>query len=327
MRVAVVGAGLAGAHVARRLTDAGCAVRVFEKARGAGGRMSTRRSDGGAFDHGAQYFTARDLRFAQQVEAWCESGVAAPFTGRIVRLTAGRPRDEDRAVDRFVGAPRMNAVVKERLADIPLEAGVRIVDIRREAGRWSLRSEAGARYGDFDLVVLAIPPAQAAPLLDGVPALAVRAAKARLAPCHAVMFVFSSPLDVSFDGAFVDGDVLAWAMRNDAKPGREGEGCWVVHTRAEWSEANVDASSEAVGDAATAAFAVALGRPLPAIRYRAAHRWLFARAAQPLDPTPLFEPDAGMGVCGDWVGGDRVEDAFLSAERLASAIVARGAGA
>ena len=38
IRAAVIGAGLAGLRVAHRLAEAGAQVRVFEKARGAGGR-------------------------------------------------------------------------------------------------------------------------------------------------------------------------------------------------------------------------------------------------------------------------------------------------
>jgi len=39
VRIAVVGAGIAGLACARSLRNAGHAVRVFEKSRGAGGRM------------------------------------------------------------------------------------------------------------------------------------------------------------------------------------------------------------------------------------------------------------------------------------------------
>ena len=42
----------------------GWAVTVFDKGRGPGGRLATRRADDLRFDHGAQYFTARDPRFA-----------------------------------------------------------------------------------------------------------------------------------------------------------------------------------------------------------------------------------------------------------------------
>ena len=52
--VAVIGAGISGLFAARTLQDHGMTVKVFEKGRGVGGRMSTRRINGGAtFDHGA----------------------------------------------------------------------------------------------------------------------------------------------------------------------------------------------------------------------------------------------------------------------------------
>ena len=61
--IAVVGAGIAVITCARTLIQAGHRVTVFEKSRGAGGRMSTRNTEFGSFDHGAQYFTVRDERF------------------------------------------------------------------------------------------------------------------------------------------------------------------------------------------------------------------------------------------------------------------------
>ena len=44
LRVAVVGAGISGLICARTLLDHGLAVTVFEKSRGVGGRMATRRT-------------------------------------------------------------------------------------------------------------------------------------------------------------------------------------------------------------------------------------------------------------------------------------------
>ena len=43
MRVAVIGAGIAGLNAARQLEAAGMEAVLFEKARGASGRLSTRR--------------------------------------------------------------------------------------------------------------------------------------------------------------------------------------------------------------------------------------------------------------------------------------------
>ncbi|MEO0321149.1 MAG: NAD(P)-binding protein, partial [Pseudomonadota bacterium] len=59
LSVAVIGAGLSGVVVANGLVEKGHTVRVFEKSRGVGGRLSTRRvrdegeAKGVEFDHGA----------------------------------------------------------------------------------------------------------------------------------------------------------------------------------------------------------------------------------------------------------------------------------
>ncbi|MDP3490273.1 MAG: FAD-dependent oxidoreductase, partial [Phenylobacterium sp.] len=43
MKIAIIGAGMAGLSCAEALSDAGHAVQVLDKGRGPGGRMSTRR--------------------------------------------------------------------------------------------------------------------------------------------------------------------------------------------------------------------------------------------------------------------------------------------
>jgi hypothetical protein len=59
VRVAIVGAGIAGLTAGRALAAAGAAVELFDKRRGRGGHVSTRRRENGAFDHGARRFSAR----------------------------------------------------------------------------------------------------------------------------------------------------------------------------------------------------------------------------------------------------------------------------
>ncbi|HAG79508.1 MAG TPA: FAD-dependent oxidoreductase, partial [Pseudomonas sp.] len=43
--IAVIGTGIAGLSAARALHDAGQAVHLFDKSRGSGGRMASKRSD------------------------------------------------------------------------------------------------------------------------------------------------------------------------------------------------------------------------------------------------------------------------------------------
>ena len=109
-RVAVIGAGLAGLAAAHGFVRAGASVTVFEKARAPGGRISTRRADALAFDHGAQYFTCRDPRFAEILEPLRRGGVVAPWPGRIRSLRRGRVSPLREETERLVGVPGMSAL-------------------------------------------------------------------------------------------------------------------------------------------------------------------------------------------------------------------------
>ncbi|MEO8855455.1 MAG: FAD-dependent oxidoreductase, partial [Burkholderiaceae bacterium] len=113
-QIAVIGAGLAGISCARTLAQAGHRVRVFEKGSAAGGRMATRDSVFGGFDHGAQYFTVRDPRFERALatapdlcKRWSANTVQVlDEHGRVA--AAGLPSSEAH----WVPVPGMSALVR-----------------------------------------------------------------------------------------------------------------------------------------------------------------------------------------------------------------------
>jgi len=214
----------------------------------------------------------------------------------------------------------MSAIGRDLAGEVPSDFSVRIESVRREGQRWILTTDQGEKQGLFDMVVAAVPAPQAVPLLAEAPLLAGTASGVRMLPCHAVMLRFDSEIDVEFDAAFVRSSPLGWIARNGSKPGRLDESCWVLHSTAEWSEAHVDCDSEDVRDRLLAAFGAAIGRSLPATQFSAVHRWLYARPMGSYADGPLWDRDLRIGACGDWTHGDRVEDAFLSAEALADAI-------
>ena len=321
MRVAVIGAGIAGLNAARKLQAEGMEVMLFEKARGASGRLSTRRSDFGAFDHGAQYFTARDGEFQAQVATWLEEGVVERWGGRIVRISGEGHATEAVASERYVGCPGMSAVARALRGDLNIALGVRIECVKRVGQRWTLTTDAGFEYPDFEMLVLAVPAPQAVPLLAGYPKLESEARRVEMSACHAVMVRFEKPYDPGFDGAFVESDVVSWVARNSSKPGRGPEACWVLHSSPEWSASHLGAEASEVARAMLSGLQDAVGSALPDVEYSAMHRWLLARAMHPLESGPLWDGEQKLGVCGDWTLGDRVEDGFVSASRLVDRIL------
>ena len=324
--IAVIGAGMAGLSCARHLQQAGCRVTVFDKARGPGGRMSTRRGDGWQCDHGAQYFTVRDERFRDEVARWEAAGVAGLWEPRLARLDAGggsapyRTAPDGKA--RFVGIPRMSAPAGWLAANLRVHSGHTVVDMRHDHAGWRLHTkEHGVFEGRFDAVVLALPAPQAGVLLQPLlPLTALQAEAKAMLPCWTLMVRYDGAATYApgFDAAFVNHGPLRWIARDSSKPGRLGDEVWVVQASPEWSAAHLDDDSTSVTTALLAAFA-ALGAPPPSAVV--AHRWRYAKAQQPSSNGTVWLPAVCIGLCGDWLGGGRVEDAWLSGRALATQVL------
>lgn len=312
MRVGIVGAGIAGLACADGLIRQGHQVVLYDKGRGPGGRMSTRRIEtpGGVahFDHGAQYFTVREDDFRSQVDVWAGKGIVAPWPA------AG--------ADAHVGVPAMNAPVRDLAGRHTVHWSALVTHLENRAGGWRLRL-GGGDVDDVDLAVIAVPAEQAAALLAGVtPDLASHAAKSTSKPCWTVMASFAQPVATLRD-CWTEADILGWAARNNSKPGRSGPESWVLQGTPNWSRSHIDSGPDEVAADLIAALSVAVGTGLPARIATAAHLWRFARCA-PGGRGPILDPDRRLGLCGDWVIGPRVESAWLSGARLAGLVANAG---
>jgi len=319
-RVAVVGGGIAGLACARALADHGLSPVIFDKGRGPGGRASTRRVELGGeeltFDHGAQYFTARDPRFERHLRSWRQDGVVASWEGRIAVLERGELSEARGEAERWVGRPGMNAVVAHLGRDLDVLYGARVEGIAAEGALWKLSlKEREAEV--FDAVALTVPAPQAMALLETGSELYEPLAKVEMLPCWAAMVAFDDDLDTVFDGAFVEGSPLAWVARNSSKSGRASRESWVLHAGDEWSHEHLEIPKDEAAEALLAAFAEALGLELPPPCHLTAHRWLYARPAKALGVDCLLAPGARLGYAGDACRGGRIEDAFLSGLALA----------
>jgi len=322
LRVAVIGAGLSGLVAARTLTDHGHRVRVFEKARGIGGRMATRRSGSFAFDHGAQYFTTRDERFIRWVDSWRATGVVRHWDGRMGVLRAGAVSRESRRHHRFVGVPGMSALARHLAQDLDVCLNTPIHNVHRDAQGTVLVDDYGHAWDGFDALVVTTPPEQGVCLLHHLTPLANRLTAVNMAPCWAVMLAFAKPLDLPFDGVFVHDSEIGWVARNSSKPERQGDECWVLHATAAWSSANLTMPSEAVISRLVQSFSAAVGQSLPDPIFSSAHRWRYAQAQKPLTEGCLWDRRSMVGICGDWCCGSRIEGAFLSGAAMAGRILA-----
>ncbi|MDT9002386.1 NAD(P)-binding protein [Paucibacter sp. APW11] len=323
--IAVIGAGIAGLSCTTALQQAGMPVQLFDKSRGPAGRMSTRRGEGWACDHGAQYFTARDPRFQAELARWLEAGVAARWAPRLQVLGGLGEHRPDAGIERWVGLPQMTAPARWLAAQLHVTLNATVTALRRSsdgerAPSWQLHTaEQGWLPQHFSAVLLALPAPQAAALLElHAPALSERCSAVRMRGCWALMLQYREPLELPFDAAFVNRGPLRWIARNSSKPGRGGAETWLLHAEAEWSEAHLEQASEQVAALMLRAFAEHGGQ---APEHWTLHRWSYADSAPALDAGCDWNAEAGLGLCGDWLHGGKVEGAWLSGLALAEALL------
>ena len=327
--VAIIGAGMAGLSAATVLSDAGFSVRVFDKGRSPGGRVSTRRvkiaEPGGGetellFDHGAQFVRTRTPSLSQWLEHEVREGAARKWS---------IDGDEGRNAALHIGAPGMSALPKRLAAPLSLETSAQVTAIRRQKTAWRLEYDQGSVKHispAFDMLIVSAPAPQAAALLAPVNAAARSVADmASYAPCWAAMFAAPVEAFENLQSGPVEGvPAISWISRGrDRHPERALPGSLetiVVHASASWSRANLERSPEDILALLKACLADRLSaRIAPA--YEAAHRWRYAIVDQPALRNTVFLDDIGLGLCGDWLLGPTIESAWLSGQALARHIV------
>jgi renalase len=136
--------------------------------------------------------------------------------------------------------------------------------------------------------------------------------------CWALMLRFHARDELPFDAAFVNEDALRWIARDSSKPGRNGPETWLLHASAEWSEAHMELDVEAVAAELLHTFR-ALGGPAP-YAYTV-HRWRYADTEAVLDQGCACQGVDGLGLCGDWLNGGKVEGAWRSGRLLAGRVL------
>lgn len=321
-KIAVLGAGLTGASAAASLVRQGHQVTVFDKGRAAGGRMSSKRTDQGYLDMGAQYFTARSDAFKQQVKQWLEAGLVELWRCKtallsddegVISLTASEDQQQ-----RFIGIPSMQSPVSALLQGIPLLTSCRIHKLDYQQQCWTLYTEDGQHYAGFDAVLVTVPPVQAQQLMtqsglanifDSVTDL--------LEPCWAVAVQAQSiPYG---DAIFCQHPQLRFISHQQHKTGRSS--CYILHFNAQFSALHLDEPAEFWFDKASHILRQEL-QVKGDIKTLVAHRWLYAsQKDQVAPPGVLALPEQQLWAAGDWSYGGRVENAYLAGLQLAQAVL------
>lgn len=320
----IIGAGMSGLMAAQTLQRAGWQVTILDKGRGVGGRMATRRIEGAIFDHGAQFFTVRDPRFAQYVDTWRAAGVVEQWARGFPKPDAMTYAD---GYPRYCGVSGMTAIAKYLSANLDVRIGVRVQEIAIQGGeQWQVTTVTGEQY-KAPYLLLSMPVPQAVALLDTGAVPLPTAQRTLLAsidydPCFAVLATLEGPSHIPPPGAVqIDSDPIRWIADNTQKGVSPNRHAVTIHGSASFSRDYFEADTAVVAQKLLAAAQDWLGSAV--INYQV-QRW---RYSQPVsvysEPYLSLDMQPFVAFTGDAFGASRVEGAALSGLAAADALLAQ----
>jgi len=346
MKIAIIGAGVAGLAAAHKLRHEHPAIEttIYEKSRGIGGRAATRRAHGAVFDHGAQYFkgaTPELERFLNELAHDTLVDIAAPvwtFDG-AAQIKQGDPKQN--TDPKWTYSDGITRLAKELARDLDVRTGVRVGRIAQATRSFVLFDTEGNTVGAADAVLLTPPAPQTADLIQGsaLPADAQQIMLDQLAQAH---YRRCLTLTLGYDAvlqerpwyALVNTDKkhpLSWLAYEHRKPHRDMNEQHVVIAQMapQWSVDHWEDDLPALQDQITALLSDLLDEDLHTPRWSDRQGWRYSQPDSGADFDQLNNALPGVFFAGDYtVGQGRVhlaiEQGWKVADRIATYAAALG---
>jgi renalase len=327
--IAVIGAGVAGLTCARKLQQAGRRVVVFDKSRGLGGRLATRRLADTHADHGVCYLQPKGTAFAQLIDELVNEQILRIWTQGIHRLSAdGVLQPPVKFAPCYAAPSGATAIARYLGQNLEIINSQAITAISPIGHGWQFNS-ADSQW-NAEQVVIAVPPAQALAIAGTMtdPDCSDQMSRVNFTTSITAIAVFPKNQQVvaaqlpwqGIQG--IDHPVLGWIGLDSSKQLKPLQPVLVVQSSAAFAAENFDAPDLGVIGKRLLASAAPFTMGLDTPEILQVHRWGYAFAQNPLPDLFLTaQVQASLYFCGDWCGGNRVESAFLSGSAVAEKIL------
>ena len=317
----MIGAGLSGLAAARRVIAQGHDAVVFEKSRGLGGRLATRRTDDGMpIDHGAPALDAPDgTELAAIATELCPNAVRYP--------SIATPPAYDTIRSPLVLVDGITQFAKQLADGIEIIRGIRITTLRTVPAGFELGDEQGNSHGQFSGVIVSAPAPQAADLLENGPSDPERIAFLRSVAYAPAVMVACGVIGVTIPPQLMsDGrtEVVLRCINESAKRAspQAGESACVVQFTPEYSgAAYVDATDDQIIAKALEELRAQWGAGCE-LTWTQVKRWRFASCVPHRIPDDINPSDARIVLCGDAVSSPGMEHIYASGQCAADQLLA-----
>lgn len=308
--IVIIGSGVSGLLCGRRLTEAGHSVLLIDKGRNAGGRLSTRRTDGAVFHHGASslpdFYKHKDLpEFVIKILKRAEKEKVIQRKGVIFEPFS--------SVSHLVSFFAEGLNIKEGCEATSLDLKNKTIDV-------TYRNDNSTKLS-YDLLIISIPPNQAKTLINNqLDRFDSCLSEVEMRSSAAALFSFDLDPALIKETYFSNKNVHVYVENNRFKCVQRLLS-FTVHTKEPFAKKVVNNDKNKIKDILFKEVSNAVPVSLPKPTYEAGHRWLYGFTERSLGKAYLFYKNESVGVCGDWCSGSTILDAASSGVKLAEQVL------
>ena len=321
--VAVIGAGITGITLANLLQKK-VNLTVFEKSRGVGGRMATRRAEPYQFNHGAQYFKIENKEFKNFLQPLIQNKIIKHLEANHIDILNKEVIKRTKTYNKIYYTPvsKMNSVVKYLINNnFFIKLLCKIDKTIKENDKWFIIDSDKSSYGPYDWLFITIPPNQALEILYNNFKFIDIIKKIKMRSCYSLMLGFDKIKEFDFDTAlFLDEDVKWLSIRKKIIENKKYYNL-LINSSYNFAEQNINYNKNKISDYLIKQVSDILKCELNNYKHKALHFWKYAMSEKNNNLGSLLDENLKVIVCGDWCMNGKIEGGFLSARDATSKLL------
>ncbi len=321
--IAVIGAGITGIALANLLQKK-VNLTVFEKSRGVGGRMATRRAEPYQFNHGAQYFKIENKEFKNFMQPLIQNKIIKHLETNHIEILNKEVIKRTKTYNKIYYTPesKMNSVVKYLINNnFFIKLLCKIEKTIKENDKWFIIDSDKASYGPYDWLFITIPPNQALEILYNNFKFLDIIKKIKMRSCYSLMLGFDKVKEFDFDTAlFLDEDVQWLSIRKKILENKKYYNL-LINSSYNFAEKNINGNINKISGYLIKQVSDILKYELKNYEHKALHFWKYAMSEKNNNLGSLLDENLKVIVCGDWCMNGKVEGGFLSAKDAAKKLL------
>ena len=314
----VLGSGIAGSTIANLLAKK-YSVQVFDKARGPGGISSNKRFKNNlSFDHGVQYISPKSKPFTKYIQKLYKNKILKSWDDNHLDFTF----EKKPFSKKYIGRKANNDLVKYNLKNIKQFFASPIEKIDFKKYFWEITLKNKSKH-QFKSLIITCPFPQLKKLAKNYLGKNILKLKVQMQPNITVMLALKNQKSLPISSIKFNDNILAWAANeNSKKRFKSNINLWTLQATLRWSKKTINKykTDQSIINQLASRFIKLTGFEKNKIIYKRIHGWKYSYNYEKTPYLSIWNKKINLGVCGDWLSGPKVENAWLSANDLSKKI-------